>query len=127
MLGSAAVHYHLWGSAGYSHITVIGPLFLAQAVVGVVLAVSTSVTRHPVLVVVEAGFIFSSAAALVISVNWGLFGWQDSMGAPYAGAALSMELCATVVLLAAFALLAPPWWRTARWRQARQRPRATGH
>jgi hypothetical protein len=41
---------------------------------------------------------------LIISVNFGLFGWQDSMSAPYAGLALSVELAAAALLIAAAAI-----------------------
>jgi hypothetical protein len=105
---SAVIHYHLWGSGGYKHIPTIGPLFLVQSVVGVVLALWTSAARKLLLVLAEAGFAFASAGGLIISVNFGLFGWQETMSAPYAGLALGVELAAGTVLCAAAALLVKP-------------------
>jgi hypothetical protein len=70
-----------------------------------VLALPTSVTRKVFLVLTEAGFALASAGGLIISVNFGLFGWQDSMSAPYTGLALSVELAAAVLLPASTALM----------------------
>ena len=41
---SAVIHLHLWAT-GYSSISVIGPLFLAQGVAGILLAVALGVFR----------------------------------------------------------------------------------
>jgi hypothetical protein len=105
VVASSVVHFELWDDHGYRNIPTIGPLFLMQAVVGVVLALGTSVTRRVLLVLAEAGFILSTAAGLIISVNFGLFGWQESMSAPYAGLALAVELAAAALLAAATALM----------------------
>jgi len=106
---SAVVHFHLWGSEGYRHIPTIGPLFLAQAIVGVVLSVAAAVFRKLVLVAGAAGLAISSIAALLISVWWGLFGWQESSSAPYVGLVLWVEALAAVFLGAAFVLMGLPW------------------
>ena len=105
VVASSVIHFELWDDHGYRNIPTIGPLFLFQAVAGVLLALGTSVARRGFLVLAEAGFILSTAAGLIISVNFGLFGWQDSMSAPYAGLALSVELAAAALLLAATALM----------------------
>jgi hypothetical protein len=105
VVASSVIHFELWDDHGYRNIPTIGPLFLIQAVVGVLLALGTSVTRRVLLVLAEAGFALSTAAGLIISVNFGLFGWQDSMSAPYSGLALSVELAAAALLLASTALM----------------------
>ena len=107
--GSAVVHYYLWASQGYRHIPTIGPLFIAQAAVGVVLAIGTVALRKLLLVLAELGYALSSAGGLIISVNFGLFGWQESMSAPYAGLALGVEFAAAAVLIPAALLLARRW------------------
>lgn len=114
VVGSSAIHYHLWASLGYRHIPTIGALFIVQAVVGVVLALATGILRRLLLMVAEAGFALASAAGLIISVNFGLFGWQESMSAPYAGLALSVELVAGTLLLSASVLGARRWLAWAR-------------
>ena len=50
LAASGVLHFQLWSSEVTRHIPIIGPLFLAQAVVGVVLAVATAIFRKLVLV-----------------------------------------------------------------------------
>lgn len=97
---SALVHLHLW-STGYRYIPTIGPLFLAQGVAGIVLAVVLAILRHPVTALLGAGYALATIAGLLISVNFGLFGFQDSIDAPYAQLSLAIETAAAVILLAA--------------------------
>jgi hypothetical protein len=109
VLGSSVIHFHLWDSFAYRDLPTIGPLFLMQAIVGAVLAIVTSVARKFLLVLVETGFAFATAGGLIISVNFGLFGWKDTMSAPYAGLALAVEFSAGALLLAASALMGMTW------------------
>lgn len=106
---SATFHFHLWDSDGYNEIPTIGPLFLMQAIVGWLLAVTTSAVRHWALVLLEAGFALATVGGLLISVNVGLFGFQDSMSAPFAWLTLGLELGATVILGVAGLILLRPW------------------
>jgi hypothetical protein len=107
--GSAVIHFYLWDSQGYRNIPTIGPLFLAQAIVGWALAVTTAAWRKLLLVLASAGYGIISACALIYSVLFGLFGWQEVMSAPYVGMALAIEFAAGAVLLAAAAVLAKQW------------------
>jgi hypothetical protein len=109
LLYSAAIHFYLWNSQGYRHIPTIGPLFLAQAIVGALLAVATAIFRLLPLVVAAAGMSVSSIGALLISIWWGLFGWQDSFSAPYVGLVLWVEAFAALFLGLAAVMLAIPW------------------
>ncbi|HTT91484.1 MAG TPA: hypothetical protein VMF65_18150 [Acidimicrobiales bacterium] len=109
VLGSSVIHFHLWDSYAYRALPTIGPLFLMQSIVGAVLAIWTSVARKLLLVLAETGFAFSTAGALIISVNFGLFGWKDTMSAPYAGLALAVEFTAGALLLAASGLMGTEW------------------
>ena len=106
---SAVLHFHLWGSEGYRHIPTIGPLFLLQAIVGFVLAVATAIFRKLVLIAAATILAVSSVGALLISIWWGLFGWQESFAAPYVGLALWVEGAAAVLLGVATVLLGLPW------------------
>jgi hypothetical protein len=106
--GSGVIHYHLWASLGYNNIPTIGPLFLFQAVASWVIAVITSLFRKWWLAGLEAVFSFATAAGLLWSVEVGLFGWQDSLSAPFAGMALSVELAGGVVLSLATSILVAP-------------------
>jgi hypothetical protein len=106
---SAVIHFHLWDSEGYRHIPTIGPLFLMQAIVGFVLSVATAIFRKLLLVVAATGFAISSIGGLLISIWWGLFGWQESFSAPNVVVALSVEAAAAALLGTASLLLALPW------------------
>jgi hypothetical protein len=106
---SAVVHFHLWDSEGYRNIPTIGPLFLMQAIVGIVLAVATAISRKLALVAASAILAVSSIGGLLISIWWGLFGWQESFTAPYVSVALWVEGAAAVLLGAASVLLGLPW------------------
>jgi hypothetical protein len=110
LAASGVLHFHLWSSEGYRHIPTIGPLFLAQAIICVVLAIAAAFFRKLVLVAGAAGLAISSIGALLISIWWGLFGWQESSGAPYVGMAFAVEAIAGVLLGVAAVLLAWPWW-----------------
>ena len=121
---SAVLHFHLWDSEGYRNIPTIGPLFLAQAIVGVVLALATAILRKLVLVIASAGLAVSSIGGLLIAVWWGLFGWQESFAAPYVGLALWIEAGAAILLGAACLVLGLPW--LAAVRSTRAKPAGTG-
>ena len=83
---SGYIHLYLWGRQPYpySAIPTIGPLFLLQGIVGILLGVLVVVTRRLFAVLLAAGFLVVSAAALVIDVEVGMFGFQDSWSVPYA-------------------------------------------
>ncbi len=106
VLGAAAVamsassHLHLWLD-GYSGIATIGPLFLLQAIGGFVLAASILLLRRPVLALAGAGYLLATMAGFLLSVNVGLFGFQDTWAAPLAMTAFAAEASGAVLLLAA--------------------------
>jgi hypothetical protein len=100
MVVSAAIHLHLW-AGGYRHIPTIGPLFLLQGVAGILLAVAVAVTRRPVGALAGAVFVASTIGGLVLSVEIGLFGFKDSLDAPFATASLAVEAAAFLILVAA--------------------------
>ena len=97
VLLSGLIHLKLYGS--YRGISVIGPLFLAQGIAGILLAVALGVFRRLWLVLAGAGFCIATAAGLLISVNFGLFGFQDSLAVPYATSSLIEEFIGGGVLL----------------------------
>ncbi|MCU1680174.1 MAG: Conserved putative rane protein [Amycolatopsis sp.] len=76
LLGSAWVHYDLWRN-GFSDIAVIGPLFLVNAVAGVVIAVGVLAWSHWIPAFLAAGFGASTLGAYVLSVTVGLFNVQE--------------------------------------------------
>jgi hypothetical protein len=105
---SGYIHLYLWGRQPYpySSIPTIGPLFLLQGIVGVLLGVLVVIARRLFAVLLAAGFMVVSAAALVIDVEVGLFGFQDSWAAPYVTGTLRYEIVGAVLLLLAAGVLA---------------------
>jgi hypothetical protein len=104
---SAVIHLHLW-LAGYRHVHLVGPLFLAQSVAGILLAVVLVAYRR--LVVIGAGVAYTggSVVALLLSASVGFLGLHDGLGVPWAGWSLATELigllalsCAGIALLRA--------------------------
>jgi hypothetical protein len=111
VLLSGLIHLKLWANGGYQHISVIGPLFLIQGIVGILLALALGVFRRLGLMLVGAGYCISTAAGLLLSVNFGLFGFKDSLLVPYATSSLIEEFVGGAVLLiaAALVLATRPW------------------
>jgi hypothetical protein len=96
------IHLHLW-SAGYMHLHLIGPLFLSNFI----LAVSTALALLAVPVrwlpvPSAAGCLLAGGtlALLAVSINVGLFGFQDYLDAPFVATSIWVEAAAVVVLAA---------------------------
>ena len=106
----AWIHLHLW-SEGYKHIPSIGNLFLLNFIAGVLLALSLLFApRRYLALVAGAGtlMILGTLGSLIISINIGLFGFQDSYQAPFAHLSIGVEAAAIIVLAATA-------WRAARY------------
>jgi hypothetical protein len=88
---TSTIHLHLWAD-GYRTIPVIGPLFLVQGIAGIVLALALIGWRRMVTAVVGIGFMLTTAGGLLMSVYFGLFGFMDSLSAPFAGMSLIVEI-----------------------------------
>ncbi len=111
VLLSGLIHLKLHGS--YQGISVIGPLFLAQGIVGILLAVALAVFRRLWLILGGAAFCVATAAGLLISVNFGLFGFQDSLAVPYATSSMVEEFIGGgILVVAAIVFLAGRPWRS---------------
>jgi hypothetical protein len=98
--GTAAIHLHLW-LAGYQHVPRVGPLFLAQAVSGLVLAPVLAAGRHIIVVLGAAVYMAASAGGLLLSATVGFLGVHDGLGVPWAATSLTVELVGAVLLAAA--------------------------
>jgi hypothetical protein len=94
---TSAIHLHLWAS-GYREIPTIGPLFLFQGVVGAAIAVAVVAWRRLVTVAAAAGFMIATIGGLLLSVYVGLFGFTDTLSAPFAGLSLAVESAGAAVL-----------------------------
>jgi hypothetical protein len=106
----AAIHLHLW-TEGYRDIPTVGPLFLADAVGGFVLAAVLLAWPRPLAGLLGAGFMISTLGGLIISLNFGLFGFRESSGASFVTETIILEAVGALVLLA---------WTGAVWRGSTQ-------
>jgi len=98
---SGVIHLHLWAS-GYRNIAgATGPLFLMQGIVAIALALTALVTRRVWAALLGAGFALSTIGGFLISVNWGLFGFQDSLTAGYGELSIWVEGTAAALFGAA--------------------------
>lgn len=105
LLASGIIHVRLWAGGGYQGIAVIGPLFLAQGVAGIGLAVAMGLFRRLGLILAGAGLMAATAVGLLLSVHVGLFSFRESMAVPYAGMSLVVEFTGAVLLTAAAAIV----------------------
>jgi hypothetical protein len=105
---SGYIHLYLWGRQQYPYkdIPTIGPLFLIQGIVAVVVGLLIVITRRVGALLVGAGMLVVSAVALVIDVEVGMFGFKDSWSVPYAKTTLYEEIVGAVLLLVAAGVLA---------------------
>ena len=83
---------------GYRTIPTIGPLFLVQGISGAILAVLLVLSRRLVLVVMAVGFMIATIGGLLLSINFGLFGFMDSLASPYVGLSLGVESSGVALL-----------------------------
>jgi hypothetical protein len=97
LLVGGIVHLQLWLS-GYRVIPYVGPLFVANVVVSVVLAVALVARNDTRITVVGIVFSLASLVALVMSRTIGLFGFTEPTWTDQALRATGAELTAVVAL-----------------------------
>jgi hypothetical protein len=128
----AWIHLHLWID-GYRHLHVVGDLFLANFVIGVGAALAVaSAPRRMLPIAASAGAVLAlgTLGALAISLNIGLFGFKDSLEAPFVYSSIWAESSGAVALVA-LAVRSGVWaYRSergpARPGSAREGPRPAG-
>ena len=124
VLVSGAVHLKLWAD-GFRDISVIGPLFLLNAVAALVIAGAVLRWRSWPPLLVAVGFGASTLGAFVISATVGLFGVHEVWNrGGYAVTANVSELVALVV--GSWALYAEGWAVKARSRVPIRQTAASG-
>jgi hypothetical protein len=102
------IHLHLW-LEGYRHIPTNGPLFLLDAVAGLVLAALLLARPRPLTGVLAAAYTAATLGALLISLTVGLFGFRESISASYVSQTLAIEAITVLALLSwAFLSTAAP-------------------
>ena len=93
------VHLHVW-QEGYRHVPTIGPLFLAAAVSALVVGVGLLGWPSRLIGLLGLGTVTGILAGLIVSVNVGLFGFTESLTAPFAVESIVLETAAVVTLTA---------------------------
>jgi hypothetical protein len=97
---SGGMHLYLYGGQyGYRYFATIGPLFLAQGIVAIVLALLVLGTRWLAAVVAAAGFLIATAVGLVLTIYVGLFNFTEVWSAPLAIESFVIELVGGGLLL----------------------------
>jgi hypothetical protein len=91
------VHLHLW-QQGYRHIPTIGPLFLAAAVSAALVGFCLLVRASRLVGLAGVGLSLGILAGLIVSVNVGLFGFKESLSAPFAVESILLEVAAGLTL-----------------------------
>jgi hypothetical protein len=98
--GSGAIHLHLW-LAGYRYIHIIGPLFLAQAISAFVIALAVVMSRRTTTALAAIALLAGTTGGLLLSSWHGVFGFHESLSAPFAGLSLFVEVTGIAILGAA--------------------------
>jgi hypothetical protein len=101
---SAVIHLHLW-MQGYKHIHLIGPLFLAQAIAGIALALVMLAYPRFISALAGALYMASTIGGLLMSATVGIFGFHDGLRVPWATSSLVIETAGLLVLVAAGAAM----------------------
>lgn len=130
VLESAFIHLRLWQD-GYRSIPVIGVLFLLQAIAGVAIGAAVIGFRRAVVALAGASYLLASIAGLMVSLQGRLFGFRETLLAPYTSLSLAVEIAGVVVLAACAALARHGGGGgSARlrlpWRHSSQRPASPG-
>ena len=102
---SAAIHLHLW-AGGYRHIPVVGNLFLAQGITGIAIAITLVLRSRPSTIAIAAGYLGATVAGLLLSASRGIFGFRETLSAPYAVTSLTIEAVGVLIFVI---LLAQIW------------------
>jgi hypothetical protein len=103
MIASGYIHLHLYDIA-YKHVATIGPLFVLQGVASIVFAIGASIVRRVWTALIGAGTMVATLGAFLISVNYGLFGFQDSFTGTNAIGAFVIEIASAALFLSAVVL-----------------------
>jgi hypothetical protein len=105
IVASAVVHLYLWGKEdGYRAVPTIGPLFLIQGIAGCLLGPVMLVVRRVITDAVGAAYMAMSLGALYLSINAGLFGFDETFNAPWVKFSLVDEIVGLAACFAAAAI-----------------------
>ena len=103
ILAGGAVHFQLW-RGGYRGIPRIGPWFMANVIISVVLALALLVRNDARVALAGVAFSLASLGALVMSRTIGIFGFTDKAWTSSVVRASGAEIGAVLFLTAILAM-----------------------
>ena len=106
VIATGAIHLYLYQD-GFSALPTIGRLFLANFVVAVVLGLAVLVRGRWIWGLLGAGFCLGTLAGFLVSVHWGLFGYQETLSGAWQQRAAAVEIAGAVACLAVTAWTRP--------------------
>jgi hypothetical protein len=95
VIATGAIHLYLYQD-GYSAVPTIGRLFLANFVVGVVLGLAILLRGRPAWSLLGAGFCLGTLGGFLVSVHWGLFGYQETLSGAWQERAAVVEVAGAI-------------------------------
>jgi hypothetical protein len=98
VVATGAIHLYLYQD-GFSAIPTIGRLFLANFAIAVVLGLAVLVRGRWIPSLLGAGFCLGTLAAFLVSVHWGLFGYQETLSGAWQQRAAAVEIAGAVACL----------------------------
>ncbi|HEY7046335.1 MAG TPA: hypothetical protein VH373_03890 [Jatrophihabitantaceae bacterium] len=103
VLLSAEVHFDLWYAQGFREVDTIGPLFLLNAIGGLVIGLVLICWRHWLPALAAAGFGAATLVAFYLSVTIGLFNFKEvASGEPQALAEVAEYVALVFGVIAAW-------------------------
>jgi hypothetical protein len=105
VIASGLIHLRLWQMA-YRHIPAIGPAFLVQGIAGLLIGTAIIGFRRLHKAGIGAGYMAASLGGLLLSTSGMLFGFHESLAAPYVGLSLVIEITGLVLLTAVGVIVA---------------------
>jgi hypothetical protein len=98
VIATGAIHLYLYQD-GFSSVPTIGRLFLANFVVAVVLGLAVLLRGRWTWSLLGAGFCLGTLVAFLVSVHWGLFGYQETLSGAWQQRAAAVEIAGAVACL----------------------------
>jgi hypothetical protein len=96
VVATGAIHLYLYRD-GFSSVPTIGGLFLTNFVVAVVLGLAILLRGRAFWSLLGAGFCLGTLVAFIVSVHWGLFGYQETLTGAWQERAVVVEVAGAVV------------------------------
>lgn len=104
LITSGAIHLHLWDIA-YRSVATLGPLFLVQGIVAILMGLAILVTRNILLVAAGAALCIGTIGGFILADTVGIFGFKLPYITTEAWTVLVVEIVAIIALAVTAAML----------------------